>query len=490
MRALALILLAAATLPAQMKTALIPSQSPLVTIRVVFTAGTASDPADKPGLANLTASMLSDGGSKELTYKQIQERMYPMAASVGSQVDKEMTVFSGATHVDNLEAYYKLFRGMILEPGWREDDFKRIKEDAINQLRVNLRGNNDEELGKEVLYETLYAGHPYGHENTGAVSGLEKITLDDLKKFYREHYAVSNLILGLAGGYSKSFESRMAADLQKLLPAKAAAAPKLPQPKPIGHTRALIVEKDTRSVAYSIGFPIAVKRGDPDFAALLVAQSCFGQHRLSGRRLYARMREERGLNYGDYAYIEYFPQGMFRFEPAPNLARQQQIFQVWIRPVEPVTAAFALRLGMYELDRLVRDGLTQKEFDMTRNFLGKYVNLLTKTKSAELGYKIDSEYYRIPTYNAYLKAALAKLTLADVNRAIKKHLRADRVQIVAVAKDAAGLQKQLLSNDPTPMIYNSPKKPEIMEEDKAVEKFPLGLRAGDVTIVKVEKVFE
>ena len=69
-----------------------------------------------------------------------------------------------------------------------------------------------------------------------------------------------------------------------------------------------MVEKDTRSVAYSMGFPIDVKRGHPDYPALLVAQAYFGQHRTSGGRLYKRMREIRGLNYGDYAYIEYFPQ--------------------------------------------------------------------------------------------------------------------------------------------------------------------------------------
>ena len=90
---------------------------------------------------------------------------------------------------------------MLLDPGWREDDFKRIKDDAINSLRVGLRGNNDEELGKEVLYSTLYRGTPYGHYSLGTISAIEKMTLDDLKQFYKQHYTQSNLILGLAGGY-------------------------------------------------------------------------------------------------------------------------------------------------------------------------------------------------------------------------------------------------------------------------------------------------
>ena len=141
-----------------MRTVAMPGKSPLVTFRIVFTTGSAADPADKPGLAYLTAQMIADGGTKDLTYKQVADALFPMAAGVSAQVDKEMTTFGGATHVDNLAEYYKLLRGMLLTPGWREDDFRRVKDDAINAIKVGLRGNNDEELGKEVLYETHLPG--------------------------------------------------------------------------------------------------------------------------------------------------------------------------------------------------------------------------------------------------------------------------------------------------------------------------------------------
>jgi len=122
----------------------LPAKSPLVTIKIVFRTGSASDPATLPGLAAITASMLSNGGTKTNTYKQIVDAFYPMATSVSSQVDKEMVTFSGVTHVDNLDAYYALFREMLLEPGWRADDFQRLRDDHKNFLRVSLRGSNDE----------------------------------------------------------------------------------------------------------------------------------------------------------------------------------------------------------------------------------------------------------------------------------------------------------------------------------------------------------
>ncbi|MDW8130605.1 MAG: pitrilysin family protein [Bryobacterales bacterium] len=485
----AMLVLAVAGADAQPRLVTLPSRSPLVSFRVVFLAGAASDPAGKQGLASLTAAMLAQGGSRHMSYQEILEAFFPMAVSVTAQVDKEMTTFSATTHLDNLEEFYRIFRAMLLEPGWREEDLTRLRDDAINFLRVSLRGNNDEELGKEVLYNEIYAGHPYGHHNVGVVSALQKVRMDDLREFYRRHYTQSNLIIGLAGGYPEGFPERVRKDFSAL-PAGTAATPNLPEPRAIRGRQITLVQKQTRSVAISIGFPIAVRRGHPDYPALLVAQSWFGQHRMSGGRLFQRMRELRGLNYGDYAYIEYFPRGMFQFEPDPNLARRQQIFQIWIRPVEPENAHFALRLALYELDRLVREGLSREDFERTRQFLSKYVNLLTRTKNAELGYAMDSLFYGIPEYNAYVKQSLARLSLEDVNRAIRRHLRATDLRVVMIARDCDALRARLLADEPSPIRYNAPKPKEILEEDKIVERWKLGLQPEDVRIVPVEKIFE
>ncbi len=468
----------------------LPGQSPLVNLRFVFLTGAASDPAAQPGLASLTASMLARGGSSKLAYREIVDAMFPMATSIHSQVDKEMTTFSAVTHVDNLDAFYALFRAMLLEPGWRTEDLKRLRDNTINGLRVNLRGNNDEELGKEVLYSKLFGGHLYGHHNLGTVSSLEKLTIGDLQGFYKNQYTQANLIIGLAGGYPKEFLARVQKDFASLPKGTPAASRARPAPAPIQGLHLEMVEKNTRSVAISFGFPLGVKRGDPDFIPLLVMQSWLGQHRSSGGRLYDRIREARGLNYGDYAYIEYFPSGMFQFEPSPNLARAQQIFQIWIRPLEPPTAHFGFRLALYELDRTIKTGLSEEEFQRTRSFLGTYVNLLTKTKQAELGYAIDSLYYRIPSYNQYLKDGLAKLTRDDVNQAIRKHLQTSNMQIVMVASGCEELKKRLLANEVSPMKYNAAKPDDILREDKIVEAWKIPLEAANVHITPVEKVFE
>jgi zinc protease len=467
----------------------LPSQSPLVTLKFVFLTGSASDPVGQYGVAALTAAMLSDGGTSKMTYQQIIDAQFPMATSISSRVDKEMTSFYATTHVDNLDKFYALFRAILLEPGWRAEDFTRLRDNSVNNLRVSLRENNEEELGKEVLYNAIYTGHPYGHHNLGKVSDIEKLKIENLKAFFRANYTRANLIVGLAGGYPASFLETVKADLAKL-PAGVKKTVTRPAPKPIVGLQAELIDKQTRSVAVSFGFPISVKRGHPDYVALMVAQSWFGQHRMSGGRLYERIRESRGLNYGDYAYIEYFPGGMFGFEPPQNIARPQQIFQVWLRPLELPTAHFGIRLAMFEMNRLLKVGLSQEEFDRTKLFLSTYVNLLTKTKQAELGYAIDSQYYGITDFNNYVKQGLAKLTRAEVNAAVKRHLQTANMKMAIITPDAEEFRKRLLASEPSPMTYNSPKPQEILDEDKIVEKWNMNLKPLNVKVTPVGKVFE
>lgn len=476
--------------PNKMATVLLPSSSPLISFRLLFNVGAASDPKGKEGVANLTASLISGGGSRAMSYEQIVNAMYPMATGFGSQVDKEMTVFIGTTHLDNLQKYYQLVSDLILNPGWREDDFKRIREDSINYLKVSLRGNNDEELGKEMLYNSIYKGHPYGHNNVGTVESLQKLTLDDVKKFYQENYTQANFVLGLAGGFSKEFQARVESDFSSKLPAGKSAKLALAQPEKVSGLGMTIIEKDAPGTAISFGFPLPVKRGDADWPALLVMQSYFGQHRSSNSYLYQRLRQIRGLNYGDYAYIEYFPRGMFQFQPDPNLARQQQIFQVWIRPVEPKNGLFALKGGLYELNKLARNGMSKEDFEATRQFLIKYVNVLTKDQGSLLGYALDSSYYGIPTFTDYVRDQLTKLTLEDLNRAVKKYLQADNVNIVVVTKDAETFKKGALSNAPSPISYTSAPPKEILDEDKLIESYKLNFNPKAVEVVPVDQVFE
>ncbi len=466
------------------------ASSPLVDVSFVFHVGAASDPAGKHGLAALTAAMITDGGSERMTIQQINEAMYPLASAFSAQVDKEMTRLAGQVHKDNLARWYELAREQLLTPGWREEDLERLKTQLTNAIRTDLVGNNDEELGKEVLYSTIYGdAHPYGSYNLGSVADIESITMDDVKGFYATHYSQAALTLGLAGGYPEGFVAEVRRDLGSL-PAGERRRIELPMPPAIDGHEAVIVEKPTPAVAVSFGFPINIRRGDPDWVALWLVRSWLGEHRSSNSHLYQRIRAVRGMNYGDYAYIEYFPRGMFQFQPDANLGRQQQIFQVWIRPLRSNNDAhFATRVAMYELEKLIENGLTKEQFEATRAYLDKYVSLLVANQSRQLGYMIDSEYYGTEVFTDYVRAGLARLTVDDVNRVIRENLQTDDIRYVFITADAADLKKRLVSDEPSPLEYNTEKPAELIEEDKLIEASSLKIDEEKVEVVPSADLF-
>ena len=196
------------------------------------------------------------------------------------------------------------------------------------------------------------------------------------------------------------------------------------------------------------------------------------------------------MNYGDYAYIEYFPRGMFRSHPDTNLGRQQQIFQVWIRPVRSNNDAhFATRVAMYELDKLINEGMTESDFVATKAFLSKFVSLITDGQSRQLGYAFDSQYYQTEEFSKYIRAGLENLTLDDVNRVVRENLSTEDMQYVFITRDAEDLRQRLVNEQDSPMTYDADLPQEVLDEDEIISELPLGFDAGKVTVISADDAF-
>ncbi len=176
-------------------------------------------------------------------------------------------------------------------------------------MTKTLRGNNDEELGKWTLQVELYKDHPYGHPDRGTVQGLKAITLDDVKAFHKTALHAKRAAPGHGGGLRSG--GRRPGRVETW-PRSAAQAPdaarSFPTPRRPKGLEITIVEKPADATAISIGFPLDVTRRDDDFYALAVANSYLGEHRTFNGKLMQDLRGKRGLNYGDYSYIEDFIQ--------------------------------------------------------------------------------------------------------------------------------------------------------------------------------------
>ncbi len=466
--------------------------SPLISFRIILRAGAINDPKGKEGLNALTASLINEGGTKELTFNQVVEKFYPMAANFDVRFDQEITTFSGDVHRDHLDAYYKLVSDLLMTPRFDEADFHRVKDALLNYLKTNLRGSNDESLGKQSLNAFIFAGHPYGNTEAGTVQGLTAITLDDIKNYYKQTYTQGRIWVGIAGGYPASLIDKMKKDFA-MLPVGEFKEVSLAPASPIKDMEVLVVEKPTRAYAVSMGYPINVTRKDKDFYALLVANSYFGEHRTFNGVLMNSLRGDRGLNYGDYSYAEKFVGGLGQPPfPETNTPLRQQFFSIWLRPVQPENTHFAIRNALFELKNLVEKGISSEDFEKTRKFVASYSKLWASTLSRRLGYQMDSEFYGTDYYIDRIDKELKTLTLNDVNAAIKKYLHPSDIKITVVVDAGKGQDfvNAMVANKPSPITYSSPVSKNITEQDKTIQVFPLTINKEKSKVVGSGDLFE
>ena len=474
------------------------NEKSIVNLVVRFAAGAIDDPQDKAGLTALTARVMVEGGTKALDSKALLNALFPLAAELDVRVDKELTTFSARVHKDNLEKFLPIFTDVILHPRWDAKEFNRLREAAINDVSKRLRQGDDENLGKEALGELLYRGHPYGRLTQGHVTSLQSIALRDLPGQAARVFTSDRMTVGVSGGYPPGLGEKLLKTLSALPKAdmsRTAVGVAVPH-----GPRFLLVEKAAESSAISIGMPYALSHADSDWAAMTVARSAFGEHRQFNGRLMNRLREARGLNYGDYAYLEHFEQeGGDSATAQLGRARHQQDFSVWLRPVQNENRLFALRAALSELGRsLAEEPFTQAEVDQTKGFLDGYLLLFDQTDARRLGYALDDAFADQQAFLSQWRASLRNVTAEQVNAVWRKWIDPHKLAIVIVGPGMAELKKTILDGSATSMHYQkdaqgntSEKAPALLAADKLIEKLPLGAKGdADVEIVPVEQLFQ
>jgi zinc protease len=484
---------------AQSITELKMENSNKIVVKIMFRNGSISDPAGKEGLTQMTISLMTGGGAGDLSYGDIQDKLYPWAAGYAASLDKEVSVFTFQVPSDFEKEFYQILRDVMLKPAFNENDFNRVKTNQQNYVDQVIRASSDEEYSKKALEDLLFRGTNYQHMTQGKSESVKSITLDDIKNHYKNFFTRNNLLIGIAGNYSDKFLGELKSDMAKL----SNVMPKIPSPgkanQPNGIEVEIIAKDGAFGSAIFTGAPLNITRADDEFAALMIANSWMGEHRKSYSQLYKKIRQTRSMNYGDYSYIEWYENGGGYQLPPSGVPRQSNYFAIWIRPVqiaqqlktqyEELTdinighAHFALRMAIREFDLLIKNGMTREEFEETRAFLLSYTKLYAQTPADQLGWLMDSKFYGRKNYLNELDQLLKDVTLEDVNNALRKHWQTENmfVTIVTDASEAEPLAKNLKENIESPMSYSNLVKSglpkEVLAEDDEVANYKLNVKS-------------
>lgn len=462
--------------------------SPIVYFQAMIAAGSAFDPVGKEGLAALTASAMAEAGAGEWTAKELKDLLYPTGASLTRVVDRDWVSFRLACHRDHTDICLDVFSAVITAPRFEEADVLRLRGQAEYSVGDGMLANI-ERLGDEALDAWLFEGHPYGHPVEGRTGVLPLLTPDHARDFYEQHYVREAVLAGLAGGYDEDLRDALMQRLEALAPVQ---MPDNALQQPIGFEgrHLLFVEAPDASVGFHLGHPLPVSRNHPDWVPLHVALMAFGEHRESYGRLYRAIRTARGLNYGDYAYVEPFTQRGYTSLPENGVLRRQQYFSMWLRPIASDNAAFGLKLAVDELERLVADGLDAEEFDNTVAHLKGTTAVLARNPGRRLAYTLDAEATGTPMLLDWLPEALDGIDNDDVTRALQTHLKPQDLRIVAVGGSAETIHAALLDGTRTPITYTDVEpSTEQAERDSEIATKDLGIDPADAHRVEAKGIF-
>lgn len=411
-----------------------------------------------------------------MTLEQITDEFFPMSGYLGGSAGKEYTYFDGAIHVDNLDRYYDIMKEMLFDPGFREEDFERIKTDLVRSIQDSLY--DDGVVAARAFDLSIFEDHPYSKPNAGMVDTLNTLTLDDVKDFYATKYTKQNIILGLAGGLPEGFVAKVNRDLQRLPSGPVDKEPLAAPPAKLTSNAIIIEQEATQATTVTFGYSLPVdmmNRGHPEYAALRIALRYYGDGSFTSR-LMSEIRVKRGINYGNSASL--------RFE---GLA-----FQVNIGAADTAESAhFATRLAMYELNKVIEDGLTQEDFEFVRNRWFNVLPVAVDTPAHVLSLAIDGHEYGFgDDYLSYMQGQLSSLTLDEVNAAARKWLQDESVTYIFVTPDAADLRARLVDGTTSNVTYTTEVVPEnVTAIDDIVKDYPLGLDTSSVEIMTAEQLF-
>jgi zinc protease len=504
-----------------MKTIVLDSPSELVHIKIMVKAGSAYDPEGLEGLASLTARLMLEGSygdpKKPVTKEQLADIVRPWGSGAKPtvRVEKETATFSMVVPRSVFSEYVRtVLHPLFTQPLFAQEEIDRLRKETETLINSTLRLENTELLGLYALDSFIHERTRYQHVPVGTIGGLKAITRADIRRFYSSYYVPANLTVGVSAGDADvaGLVQSALATMGRITGVRKFPKQTIEPPAPVSGRSLLIVSQPT-TIATGIhaGFPIQVNRNHKDYWALYVANVFFGTHRDGFGRLYDRIRQARGYNYGDYSYIDWFEARPFALFPPTNVPRRYQYFSIWVRPAAHEYAHHLLKAITWELENFVREGMTPEECQLAKNKAKVLYLNLAENSDRLLGYKLDDDFYGLKKgyLDQYLEA-IDRLSPEEINAAIRNHLQWKNLKYVIVTNEewASRLKEDIANNrnakgksftdyniDSTYVngerVWQFPlSKIEIVQMDKVWEGVWLDIPADRITVARSTQLFE
>ena len=389
---------------------------PLIDISARIRVGSIYEPADKIGLASITGIVMRTGGTTSMTGDELDEQLEQIAASVETSIGLNSGSASMSVLKEDIDTGLTILTDVLMNPAFSEDKIMLAKirhRSSIARRNDNVRAIAGREFTK-LIYgpESIYARHT-------EYATIDSITRGDLVAFHKRFYKPNNVMLAVTGDFDtsrmikkieKSFENWEKADVK---------FPRVPKVQYEFRPTVNVVRKDDINQSNVYLGHIGGMMNDPDYFALIVMNRILGGS-FTGR-LFKNVRSRKGLAYsvyGVYSANYDFP----------------GIFYVGCQTKSESTV-HAIRAMIEEVKKMTEAEVTDEELGLAKeSYLNSFV-FNFDSKSEIVRRLMTYAYYGYPEdFLQKAKANIEKVTKGDVLRVAQKHLKPDKVQILAVGR--------------------------------------------------------
>jgi len=159
------------------------TEVPLVQLTINIDGGMLFDDISKVGVANLTAELMNKGTANK-TPKQLEEAINKLGASIYIYATQNSIKISASTLARNYQATIDLVTEMLLEPRWDKTEFNLAKQGIISQIKQQQ--TNPGQVANNQMNKLIYGDqHILSNNLLGSLSSVDKVTMTDLRNFYR-----------------------------------------------------------------------------------------------------------------------------------------------------------------------------------------------------------------------------------------------------------------------------------------------------------------
>ena len=387
-------------------------EQPVVSMRLLVRAGSASDPKERLGAARLAATLL-DQGTTTQSAQELADTIDFIGGSMGAGASTDLTHLDMLVMKDSFEPGMQMLSDMARKPAFAPAEIDRKKQQALSGLQVSVQ--DPEYIANSVFDRLVYGFHPYGLPDNGTPETLAAVRREDLVAFHSKYFAPNNAILAIVGDVTAEEAFTAAKKIfgdwaKRDLPTDKYADP------PDAARRVVVVNKpDAVQTEVRVGH-LGITRSHPDYLAVNLAIRILGGE--GSNRLHQVLRTERGLTYGAQANMAALKVSG-DFEAETN-TRSEATGEV-------------LRLIVDEFWRLQRERVGERELADAKAYMTGSFPLTIETPDSIAMQVLNVIFYGLPLEQLQtFRERVNAVTVDDIQRVARAYLHPDRLSVVLV----------------------------------------------------------